>query len=161
MSKDTDALFVLVDGLTKIANHGVRPVFTIPEFAQQTLGKAQAILKAKREDLALETDSDYTTKEFKIAQELVKRYANTADDIELEEVSRYENENKRTAALYMLTLKDTADTASALDWLDTCCNTYTSEKNGVCLFFEIGITTGAESVYLTEEVKQCTDEKST
>lgn len=154
MSKETDAMFVLVDGLGKIANSGVRPIFSVPAFAQKTLEKAQAILKEKREDLALETDSDYTTKDFKIAQELVKRYANTAEDIELEEVSRYENENKRTAALYMLTLKDTADTASALDWLDTCCDTYTSEKNGVCLFFEIGITTGAESAYITEGVTQ-------
>lgn len=153
MQKETDAMFVLVDGLTKIANRGVRPIFSVPAFAQKTLEKAQAILKGKREDLALETDSDYTNKAFKIAQELVKRYANTAEDIELEEVSRYENEEK-TLALYMLTLKDTADTASALDWLDTYCDTYTSEKNGVCLFFEIGITTGAESAYITESIKQ-------
>lgn len=152
MSKDTDALAVLVDGLHKIANHSVRPMFSMPEFARQTLEKAQAILKAKRENLALETDSDYTTKAFKIAQELVKRYANTVEDIELEEVSRYENEGK-TAALYMLTLKDTADTASAVDWLDACCDTYTLEKDGVCLFFEIGVTTGAESAYITEGIK--------
>ena len=154
MSKETDAMFVLVDGLSKIANRGVRPIFSVPAFAQKTLEKAQTILKEKREDLALETDSDYTKKAFKIAQELVARYANTAEDIELEEISRYEDEDKRTLALYMLTLKDTADTASAIDWLDTCCDAYTSEKNCVCLFFEIGITTGAESAYITESAKQ-------
>lgn len=138
-----------LDSLTKIAKGKITPNFKIREFAQKTIQDISPLLKIDESPVSLETDAETTDSMFLIAKDLVRKYVKDEKDISLEEISVYEVSGVQHV-LYSLVLKDTADTASALDWLDTVCETYSSVDDGICVYFEIFQKTGTETAFLTK-----------
>lgn len=149
------AMTLLVERLFAIANGDIRPFFKVREYAKSAIEDADSLLHPERQIIHLETDADLTTKEFVIAKDLIGRFAKNQNDVELIEEGRYERKQTQiTYITYKITLKDTADTASAIDWLDARNATFFSDEKGVHMFFAIPAKIGTETAYLTTNKKR-------
>lgn len=143
-------LTLFMDALGKIANGKITPFFSIPDYAASVLKQADEIAHPERGLIHLDTDSNSTSYEFLTCKNFVERFAKKESDVLLTVLSEYDDEKGKKQVLYQLTLKPKVATAEAVDWLDANTNNFTSDEQGIHLFFSIEQTTGTETAYLTK-----------
>lgn len=147
---DQKLLALFIDALGKIANGKITPFFTIPDYAQSILKQADKELHPERGKIHLETDANSTSYEFLVCKNFVSKFAKKESDVTLAVLSEYEDNKGKKQVLYTLTLKPKVASADAVDWLDENTDRFTSDEQGIHLFFTIEQTTGTETAYLTK-----------
>lgn len=150
---------ILLDALKKIAGRQISGTWQAPIVARTAIKEAQDALMAPPVLFTLETDAPATSSDYLLAKKFIERFVKKEEDVSLEMISDYINNDGKTANLYQLTVAAKTATASMLDWLDEKgYNAYTSDENGITMFFEIQITDECQTAYI---VSVKTDNKKT
>lgn len=147
--KQKKAFQIAIQTLSDIATRKAGATFTYPRVAQNAIKLVMAALKDG--EFTLDTDSTGVTPEFNTAKEFVELYIKDAGDAELTELSEYTDKTGKTRVLYELCVAAKAATDDMTDWLDLANVHYTTQTDGLLVYFEIFRSIGTETAFIIQK----------